>query len=199
MKESLEQFYLRYKNQILLASWSINLLLLMIIIYLTLGPKGNGLNQVTDNFGLDNIAYNISEQKGFYIEILGYVQRPGVYYVTKPVLVLEALNMAGGVTEDADLQYVHQSIKLSKLVEDQEKIYIPAKATRISSQNASALGELVSLNSATVDELDRLPGVGIVTAEKIIAARPFAKIEDLKNLAGLSANEYNKIVTLVKI
>ena len=128
-----------------------------------------------------------------YAEVTGQVKNPGVYLVTKETLVLEFIEQAGGFTDNADLGYVHKTLKLAVAVKNGEKIYVPSKSEEVNTTVPSS--KLVSLNTASRQELMELPGIGEVTADKIIAARPYAALEDLKNVSGIGDSTYNKIVT----
>jgi competence protein ComEA len=134
----------------------------------------------------------------FYIEVVGQVKNPGVYELNKNLLVLEAIEAAGGFTDDADLQYVHKSIALSEIVKANQKIYIPAKNSDSSAAISANSNGLININTASLDELDTLPGIGAVYAAKIIAGRPYAAIEDIKN-SGIGESLYNKIAELITL
>ena len=134
------------------------------------------------------------------IEVVGQVNNPGIYRISKPIMVLEAIDLAGGLSSGADMNYVHKSLTLSKLVMNNEKIYIPEASETITNTTSDSVNStLININSASKTQLDELPGVGDVTAQKIIDGRPYAAIEDLKSLEGISTNLYNKIVSLITI
>ena len=148
----------------------------------------------------------------FFIEILGQVQNPGVYELNKKIIILEALELAGGLTEDADLLYIHKILPLSELVSEHQKIYIPsifensvavtgesesASKSSKTAENLDNKGVKININTASLEELISLPGIGAATAEKIISNRPYTSLEQLKDIQGIGEGKYNSIVTLI--
>jgi competence protein ComEA len=139
------------------------------------------------------------------VDIGGQVINPGVYQVDQGTRLYELIDMAGGLTENADTD----SINRASFVEDGEKILIPAKvsSTGASAETASSSGEgtasagisnggLVNINLANKEELKTLNGIGDVTAEKIIEYRKsnrFKKKEDIKSVKGIGDAIYEKI------
>lgn len=134
-----------------------------------------------------------SQSKAFFIEVVGQVKNPGVYQINKEMIVLEAIEMAGGFNPDADLQHVHKNITLSAVVQANQKIYIPAKNETSSPNTSGDTSQKISINSASRTELMTLSGVGEVTADKIIAGRPYKTLEELKE-HGVGESLYAKII-----
>lgn len=132
-------------------------------------------------------------------EITGQVNHPGVYELNKEITVLELINLAGGFTDLASMKAVHKDLPLSKIVEAGEKIYIPGTFESTSTSQQSTSIDKVNINSASLDDLIALPEIGEATANKIIAARPFAKVEELKNVEGIGEKTYNNLATLVTL
>ncbi len=132
--------------------------------------------------------------KEISIDIEGAVQKPGVYKLREGARVQDALIASGGMSSTADRDYVSKHFNLAQKLIDGAKVYIPQKGeqtTTVTSveQNLNSndganltVGDnsgLININSATVNQLDSLPKVGQVTAQKIISGRPYSKIEDL--------------------
>lgn len=144
-----------------------------------------------------------ADGKGFkYIEITGQVVSPGVYQVKKEMMVIELVELAGGLTEHADLEAVHKDLPLSSLVENRQKVYIPALSKFSNSgsfSNNKTDNAKVSINSASIDELDSLPGIGTSTANKIIEARPYNKIEDLMDIEGIGEKTFEEMVSQLSL
>lgn len=137
-----------------------------------------------------------------YVEITGQVISPGVYEITGDILVIELIDLAGGLTSGADLQIVHRDIPLSTFVEPNQKVYIPGTFESASSSQSSGgatISGKVSINNASSEQLEALTGIGPATAAKIISARPYSKIEDLKNVEGIGEKTYNNIVTMITL
>lgn len=146
------------------------------------------------------IKENIEEKSKIYIDIAGEVINPGVYVLDEGSRVNDLLIMAGGVTEEANLD----NINLVYILTDGTKITIPNKKDNDKSSilqsslikspsNMSA----ININSADVDELMTLSGIGQSIAEDIIEYRRrngnFKKKEDIKNVSGIGESKYNKI------
>lgn len=137
-----------------------------------------------------------------YFEITGQVLSPGVYESDKDLMVIELIQLAGGLSENADLYKVHKDISLSTLVEDRQKIYIPGVFELSASTGSSSsipISGKVNINTASSQELESLPDIGPATAQKIISNRPFSKLEDIKNVQGIGDKTYNNIVSLISI
>ncbi|HYM65593.1 MAG TPA: helix-hairpin-helix domain-containing protein, partial [Candidatus Sulfotelmatobacter sp.] len=108
---------------------------------------------------------------------------------------------AQGLSEDADRDYISKNINLAQKLSDGAKIYIPKIGEVVSlNQNSESnvLGvqaqtSLININSATSESLDSLPGVGPVTAQKIINSRPYATIDELLSKKIVSNSVFTKI------
>ena len=139
------------------------------------------------------------------VYVCGAVVSPGVYELPAGARVHQAIQAAGGLTEDADLFLVNQA----KLVEDGEQIRIYTKEEakeaeqRISTGLSNETDELddasvrVNINHATADALMTLPGIGEAKALSIIEYRQtngsFQKIEDIMNIPGIKEAVFSKI------
>ncbi|MBR2696017.1 MAG: helix-hairpin-helix domain-containing protein [Parasporobacterium sp.] len=140
------------------------------------------------------------------VHVCGCVAAPGVYYLPKGARVHEAVEMAGGMTESAD----HQYINLAKEASDGSKIYIPSTEevagglVPAEEETEGSLSDgLVNINTATLDELKTLPGIGDVKANAILAYREsagsFSSIEEIMNVAGIKESSYEKIKNFIKV
>jgi len=198
LKNNIQKYFSRYGQQIMPASIICNFILIITVLCLALLPKDPLAlpRLVTDN--IINKSANVPDD-GFYVEILGQVKKPGVYYIRDKTLILQAIDLAGGITPDGDLMYIHKNIALSKYIEPQQKIYIPSQAEGQSVSTAQASADVISVNSASQSELEALVGVGPVTAQKIIAGRPYSKLEDLVGTRILSQSGYDKIVSQISL
>lgn len=135
--------------------------------------------------GVSDVSKEIS------VDVEGGVQKPGVYSLKEGLRVQDALIASGGLSSKADREYVAQHFNLAQKLTDGAKIYIPKKGEVVASaaQNynsndvsgfaASDNTRLININSATLDQLDTLPKVGPVTAQKIISGRPYASKDEL--------------------
>ncbi|MBP6883098.1 helix-hairpin-helix domain-containing protein [Candidatus Woesebacteria bacterium] len=134
------------------------------------------------------------------VDIGGAIRKPGVYTIETGQRIYELIDKAGGLTDDADLVYFDKNINRAQKLNDQVKIYIPFKTyEKLIVPFVSSSSLLVSLNSSTISDLESLPGVGEVTAKKIIDSRPYSTIEDLLNRKIVKTNIYEKIKPLVTL
>jgi len=135
------------------------------------------------------------------VDIGGAVANPGVYHVDEDTRLYEVIDMAGGLAEDADTD----SVNRAAFVEDGQKIIIPVKGSEgpagtvnnnsITSSSAEEQG-LININTASLDELKTLNGVGDTIAERIIeyrASHVFKSKEDIMSVDGIGKGIYEKI------
>lgn len=116
------------------------------------------------------------------IEIKGEVRYPGVYEMDWDANIDAIIKKAGGTNELADLS----AINLSKIVENNSIIVIPKQSAK----------KKISINSASLDELDTLNGIGPAIAQRIIDYRkkqPFVSLEQLKEVKGIGDKIFDKI------
>ena len=141
----------------------------------------------------------VSSDKIIYIDLGGAVAKPGVYKVSPETRLYMVIEMAGGLTEDADTYSVNQA----SFVSDGEKIIIPSKGDPSSSSDAQSpqtssadTSGLVNINLASKDELMSLNGIGEVMAQRIIEYRTnnrFKNTEDIMSVKGIGSGIYEKI------
>lgn len=151
------------------------------------------------------ISVNIIEEEKveIVVHITGQVVNQGVVRVEEGDRVIDAIEAAGGATAEANLS----KINLAYLLEDGMKIYVPSvndveEVEYVTSSSGvsenSDKGELkVNINTATSEELQKLPGVGESIANRIVTYRKengkFSTIEDLKNVSGIGDAKFNNI------
>lgn len=129
------------------------------------------------------------------IDIEGAVGQPGIYEIPYDSRIQDVLITAGGLTAKADRKYLSKNINLAQRVSDGQKIYIPFEdeASFVTDQG------LIDLNSATLAQLDSLPGIGAVTAQKIIAGRPYQSISNFIETHLVTAAVWEKIKDQVTV
>lgn len=146
-------------------------------------------------------SYETGMQTGVWVYVCGEVKDPGVYYLEESSRILDAIEMAGGMTEDADR--VH--LNLASPIEDGQQIYVPNVSENSENQLAAYTDEgsgLIDLNTASLEELKTLPGIGDSKASAIIEYRkntPFETIEDIMNVSGIKENSFQKIKDMIKV
>lgn len=147
------------------------------------------------------------------VDIAGAVKKPGVYCFKEGSKLVDVVKRASGFTNDLAYKYVAMKINLSSLITDHQKIYIPFEEdvyceiknlqyidTQVSntqqagnSNNTSdSTQTCININTATKEQLISLNGIGESTAQKIIDARPYTKIEDILNVSGIGESTYEK-------
>ncbi|MCW2926612.1 MAG: hypothetical protein JWM86_580 [Thermoleophilia bacterium] len=126
-------------------------------------------------------------ERGVLVDVAGFVRRPGVYRLAPGGRVHEAIAAAGGAKPGADLASINRA---ATVVDGQQVIVAgPASQTRGGEDASGGGSTTVSINTADVAALDGLPGIGPVTAERIVAERtsggPFASVDDLDRVSGI--------------
>lgn len=139
------------------------------------------------------------ENEAIMVHISGAVNKPGILRLDSNKRVVDALDLAGGARDDADLDRVNLAARLH----DEEKIYIPKVgevqnniSSLASSPSSSDTSSKININSADLSELTKIPGVGEKTAQKIIdyrANKTFSSIEDIKNIPGIGDKKFESM------
>ena len=128
------------------------------------------------------------------------MKHPGVYTVEHGARVYEAVEAAGGMTEEA----AGERVNLAALLSDGQQVYIPnSTETAGQSETGTAAADgLIDINSADAAQLQTLPGIGAARAEAIIAYREangaFQSPEDIMKVSGIKEAAYNKIKDKIK-
>lgn len=136
--------------------------------------------------------------KDITVDIEGAVVKPGVYTLASGSRIQNLLIAAGGLSLQADREWVAKSLNLAAKLSDGAKVYIPEVGSQksqvsVGTQQVTSSG-LININTASEGELDTLPGVGPVIAQKIIQGRPYGSVEELVAKKILS----NKVFLQVK-
>lgn len=143
---------------------------------------GTGSDPVPTAMSADTTASSNSDRETMTVHVSGAVVEPGLVALSVSARVADAVQAAGGVASDADLS----AINLAAPISDGDLIVVPRVGESMG-QAGSPRG--VDLNRATATELEALPGVGPVLAERIVSFRdqngPFATVEDLLGVPGI--------------
>lgn len=136
------------------------------------------------------------------VHVVGAVRRPGLYRLKGGARIADAVRRAGGTTRKANLE----AINLAAPVEDGLQVVVPrrlppAPAGAPGDAAAPAAGGPVHLNTASLEQLDTLPGVGPVTAQKIVDWRQthgaFTSVDDLDAIPGIGPARLEQLRDLV--
>ena len=207
------------KNKISLASFLIGLILIGFGVFM----YKQGLFGSTDKIQiLDSKAEsaNLVASKEIVVEISGAVEKPGIYKLKEGDRVEDLLIIAGGISASADRTWVEKFINRAAKLADGQKIYIvktgelnPTAGNQSSGESANnssvikldqgVLGvnasTMVNINTASLSELDTLPGIGQVYGQSIIDHRPYSSVSELLNKGALKQNVYEKVKDKISV
>ena len=207
-------------------------IVLFIIIIITLGIAYYTYTiKINDQFNIEEQNLEVEENKieesnkieeettKIVVHVSGAVRNEGIVELKEKSRIADAIEMVGGVTEDAYMK----DVNLATILEDGMKIYIPTKE-EVEKQrentndsvskdrnldiynngsNTSKKNNKVNINTASKEELDTLPGIGESTANKIINYRKengkFKTIEEIKEVSGIGDSKYEQIKNLIEI
>lgn len=155
-----------------------------------------------------------NQEEAYYVYVCGAVQVPGVYMLHAGDRIYEAITMAGGLSEDASTISVNQA----EMVSDGQMIFVPtveeanagitmpqvSVVQDSAKENGDAAGDgKVDLNTASLEELMTLPGIGETRANDILTYRmehgAFAAVEEIMNVNGIKEGLYNRIKDNIKV
>lgn len=144
------------------------------------------------------------------VHVAGQVRNPGVYHLAPGSRAIDAVTAAGGAIGDAAMD----TLNLARALTDGEQLYVPTEeevAAGISvapvqsqtSSNSGSSGALININTADAAALETLPGVGPVTAQKIVAEReangPFSGPDDLSRVSGIGPKRLEQLRDVVSV
>lgn len=190
------------------------IIILIIIVYKFFISKNEEL--ISSNIVVETQIANIEKEKvinKIKVYVTGEVNNPGVIELEENSRIEDAINLAGGLTNFANLQ----NVNLAFLLEDGQKLYIPnindnedveyislengdniVESTKSDSKNSK-----ININKADLSDLETLPGVGASLAERIITYRKenglFTSIEDLKNVSGIGEKKFESLKEYISI
>ncbi len=143
-----------------------------------------------------------------FVDIKGAVMYPGVYELQQDQRIKDAVELAGGYTEQADTQRMNHAQK----VQDEMVIYIPTKGEQLEDGATTLLTiptesapkeQKININQADIAILATLPGIGPSKAQSILTYREehghFQAIEDLKNVSGIGDKTFEKLKDAITV
>ncbi len=135
------------------------------------------------------------------IDVSGEVIKPGVYSLEEGSRIQDALILASGLSQNADRDWVSKNLNLAQKLVDGTKIYIPKQGEQIqaSSQGTISTSGLININSASSSELDTLPGIGPVTAQKIIDNRPYSSVDELLSKKAVTQKVFDNLKDSISV
>ena len=146
------------------------------------------------------------EQDLITVDVKGAVKSPGIYNLPVGSRVHDAVQKAGGLTEEAD----SKSLNLAQKVSDEALVYVPSKGEEATSQQtasgtppSSSKEKKVNLNKASLEELKQVKGLGGKRAQDIIDHREangkFKSVDELKKVSGIGAKTIEKLKDYVTV
>ena len=147
-----------------------------------------------------------SEQDLITVDVKGAVKSPGIYDLPVGSRVHDAVQKAGGLTEEAD----SKSLNLAQKISDEALVYVPTKGEEAASQQAASgttpstsKEKKVNLNKASLEELKQVKGLGGKRAQDIIDHREangkFKSVDELKKVSGIGAKTIEKLKDYVTV
>jgi competence protein ComEA len=168
----------------------------------------------TDKTGSQDIIFeadssakqNSVEVKTILVDMEGAVVKPGVYKLPANSRIQDGLVAAGGLSAQADRDYIAKNLNLATKLADGAKVYIPIIGQAVngaSVPNASSegmvVGPLININVSLESQLDTLPGIGPVTAKKIIAGRPYNSVDELLSKKIVGTKVFDQIKDKISV
>ena len=146
----------------------------------------------------------VDAQKTISVDVSGAVNKPGVYQLKEGDRIEQAIGVAGGFSENANKEYISKYLNMAQKLSDGSKVYVPAEGEIGSAGQGVVAGVAVTsgkvnINTSSQSEIEALPGIGPVTATKIISGRPYQTIEELLSKKAVSKAVFEKIKDLVVV
>ena len=146
------------------------------------------------------------EQDLITVDVKGAVKAPGIYDLPVGSRVNDAVQKAGGLTDQAD----SKSLNLAQKVSDEALVYVPTKGEEVASQqtgsgtaSSTSKDKKVNLNKASLEELKQVKGLGGKRAQDIIDHREsngkFKSVDELKKVSGIGAKTIEKLKDYVTV
>lgn len=147
------------------------------------------------------------------VEIAGAVERPGVYRLPQNSRIDDLLIISGGISANADREWMEKYVNRAAKLIDGQKVFIQdvnQQTNNVSANNDGGIKVdhgtsssqeigLININTASLTELDKLPGIGPVYGQSIIEHRPYSTIEELMSSGAISKSVFEKIKKLINV
>jgi len=213
----------KYRIEILLGICSVlSGLLLLVTIFLQQNETNkntNGKVLLEERNEAKEVKLDI-RKKRIFVEMSGAVYKPGVYEVEENSRLSDLLEMAEGLNKQADKSFFYRNYNQARILSDGEKVHAPSleevatgafieqpliiftntitstedgSSDNSGSAKSSDEKNLINLNTSKASELEELPGIGAVTAEKIVDGRPYTTIQELRTKNIVSESLFTKI------
>ena len=203
-KDIIDKLYYERKK-ILIISILIMLSLSIFIFY----RKENTTEEV--NLVKEEAKEEVFIENKIIVDIKGEVNNPGCFEVSDALRIKDVIDLAGGLTENADTSNINLSSKVhdemviiidkkedvKEVINNEESIKVETKTNNTKTNNTTKTNKKISINKASVKELTSLSGIGEAKAKKIVDYRekngPFKSIDDIKKVSGIGEGIFAKI------
>ena len=205
--DSLKPLWDKYKIEVSLIF--IALIIALISSFIFIANQSSAKEEIPI---LNPVKPTILSENKIVVDLSGAVENPNVYEVSSGARLKDVLILAGGLSVLADRQFFARNFNLARILKDQEKFYIPnseetqtnevqanLQSLPISESNTLGVSDKININTASIDQLDTLIGVGKITAQKIIQNRHYQSIDDLLNKKIVGKSVFEKIRELISI
>lgn len=197
-----------FKYPIELILLTVAIIITTLVLFLYPVQKASAVIEKPEISVVDN------QQKKITIDIAGAVEKPDVYKLAHDSSLHDVIEVAGGLSRNADREFIARNFNMAESLRDKQKIYIPSKdevengifnenlgKENLQTNPPASIEPVVgiSINTSTLDELDTLPGIGPTTAQKIVDNRPYTSVDELLSKKVTSSSTFNKIKDMVKL
>lgn len=140
-------------------------------------------------------------EQPLFVYVAGAVVNPGVYQLKRGSRAQDAIQIAGGVTDDGNIE----ALNLAKVIKDGERIWVPPEGSTPNNELVMNEGGefIININTADQKTLEELPGIGPVISQKIVQYRQehglFEKIEDIQNVPGIGSATFETLKLLITV
>lgn len=210
--DSFKPIITRYKSEALLLGCA----LLICIVSAVLFFQQQNNEKIVAIESIKSETHPINQKQTITVDVSGAVKSPFVYTLNSNARIIDAIQKAGGITSDADEAFVKRNVNYARIVDDQEKIYIPFLSDTLNGyvlENKRIIDYTlpnirtkqsedtarININAASVLELDQLPGIGKVQSEVIFNGRPYTAIDDLVKNNIIKQSVYDKIKNQISV
>lgn len=212
------------KNKKIIGLVIINIIIFIVSIFLYKQKSSNAfkeeyMTEIFEEESNDNMEYTETleedttiinedsiDRNKIIVEIKGEVAKPDVYQLEEGSIIKDLIDMAGGVTEEADLSRInraeellnHELIIIGNINDETESSVVQNNSTYSSNgNNSDKVSTLININTADLEQLKEITGIGNIKAQSIIDYREanggFKSLEELKNVDGIGDKTFEKI------
>ena len=212
------------KNKKIIGLAIINIIIFIVSIFLYKQKSSNAfkeeyMTEIFEEESNDNMEYTETleedttiinedsiDRNKIIVEIKGEVAKPDVYQLEEGSIIKDLIDMAGGVTEEADLSRInraeellnHELIIIGNINDETESSVVQNNSTYSSNgNNSDKVSTLININTADLEQLNKITGIGDIKAQSIIDYREanggFKSLEELKNVDGIGDKTFEKI------